>query len=207
MIKPRKEYAASGSGECTKSMELTVKTQRIGGWFQRWQKPIRRFLRTRSGGVSDHDLEDIAQEVFLRLLRYDSAELVASPQGYLFTIAANVATEWSGRACRRSPHSDDWLEELVFEDPAEAAAAREWTERQLMLALSGLSTRAQEILRLHFDEELTHAQIASRLGVSRRIVKRDLIASYVRLRTELDFDVVAEFGAGTTRVKTGGAQS
>jgi len=196
MTKPRNEYAASGQGECATSIE-GKKVQRIGGWFQRWQKPIRRFLRTRRGGVSDHDLEDIAQEVFLRLLRYNSAELVANPQGYLFTIAANVAKEWSERSCRRSPHSSDWLEELVFEDPAEAAAAREWTDRQLLLVLSGLPARAQQILRLHFEEELTHEQIASRLGVSRRIVKRDLIMSYVRLRTELSFDVVAGFGAST----------
>lgn len=197
MTKLRQEYAVSDPDECARSLECT-KSQRIGGWFERWQKPIRRFLRARRGRVSDHDLEDIAQEVFLRLLRYNSSELVANPQGYLFTIAANVATEWSERACHRTPHRSDWLEELVFEDQAEAAAAREWTERELLLVLSGLPARAQEILRLHFDEELTHAQIASRLGVSRRIVKRDLIASYMRLRTELNFDVLSEFGVSTS---------
>jgi RNA polymerase sigma factor (sigma-70 family) len=202
MTKLSEDYAASVQGGGGRSMEWT-KTQRIGGWFQRWQKPIRRFLRARRGRVSDHDLDDIAQEVFLRLLRYDNAELVANPQGYLFTIAANVATEWSERACHRSPHSSDWLEELVFDDPAEAAAAREWTERRLLLVLSNLPARAQEILRLHFDEELTHAQIAARLGISRRIVKRDLIASYLRLRTELGFDVFADFAASVS----GGARS
>lgn len=184
-----------------------MKSQRIGSWFQRWQKPIRRFLKARRGSVSDHDIDDIAQEVFLRLLRYDSAELIANPQGYLFTIAANVATEWSVRACRRWPHSADWLEEIGFDDPAEVAAASEWNERQLMLALTGLSARAREILKLHFDEELTHAQIASQLGVSRRIVKRDLIVSYERLRAELNFDVAVDFGAGTARVEAGGKES
>jgi RNA polymerase sigma factor (sigma-70 family) len=206
MAKPRIENTA-GQGECARPSELTVKTQRISGWFQRWQKPIRRFLRARGRRLSDHDLDDIAQEVFLRLLRYDSAELIANPQGYLFTIAANVATEWSVRAYRRWPHSADWLEEISFDDPAEVAVASEWTEHQLLEALTGLSPRAREILRLYFDEELTHAEIASQLGVSRRIVKRDLIASYERLRTELSFDVAAEYGARSTRTKAGGARS
>ena len=206
MAKPRIESTA-GQRECLRPSELTVKTQRISGWFQRWQKPIRRFLRARGGRLTDHDLDDIAQEVFLRLLRFDSAELTPNPQAYLFTIAANVASEWSMRACRRLPHSADWLEEISFDDPAEVAAANEWTERQLLGALAGLSLRAREIVRLYFDEELTHAEIASQLGVSRRIVKRDLIASYERLRTELNFDVAAEYGARSTRAKAGGARS
>lgn len=168
---------------------------------------MRRFLRARGGRVSDHDLDDIAQEVFLRLLRYDSAELIANPQGYLFTIAANVATEWSVRACRRWPHSADWLEEIAVDDPAESAAASEWTERQLLMALTRLAPRAREILRLYFDEDLTHAEIATQLGISRRVVKRDLISSYERLRTELSFDVAAEFGARAARAKAGGARS
>jgi len=207
MSKPGEEYAATGQGESVAATEQSVKIKRISDWFQSWQKPIRRFLRTRGGRVSDDDLDDIAQEVFLRLLRYDSTELVANPQGYLFTIAANVANEWSVRACRRWPHSADWLEEVVFEDPAEVEAASEWTERQLLLVLNGMSARAREILRLHFQEELTHAQIASRLGVSRRVVKRDLIASYKRLRTELDWDVAVDFGAEANRPKDRGAAS
>lgn len=207
MSGPGTDGAAAGQGAGIEPKERIVKTQRIGEWFESWQKPIRRFLRTRGGRVSDDDLDDIAQEVFLRLLRYDSGELVANPQGYLFTIAANVASEWSVRACRRLPHSADWLEEVVFDDAAETEAASEWTERQLLHVLSGMPARAREILRLHFHEELTHAQIASRLGISRRIVKRDLMASYKRLRTELDIDVAADFGATATRAKRDEAQS
>lgn len=202
MSKPESEFARTGKREYTGSTERKMKAQRIGDWFQNWQQPIRRFLKTRGGRVPDADLDDIAQEVFLRLLRYDSAELVTNPQGYLFTVAANVATEWSVRAHRRLPHSADWLEEVVFEDPAEVEAANKWTERQLLVVLGGMPTRAREILRLYFYEELTHEQIATRLGVSRRMVKRDLISSYERLRTELDCDVASDFGAGSSRINS-----
>jgi len=200
MSKLGDQFSATGKRECTQLTEQTVKARRIADWFQSWQQPIRRFLKTRGGRLSDADVDDIAQEVFLRLLRYDSAELVGNPQGYLFTVAANVATEWSVRAHRRRPHSADWLEEVIFEDPAEMETANKWTQRQLLKVLSGVPTRAREILRLHFHEELTHAQIAARLGVSRRIVKRDLIASYERLRTDLDCDFARDFGVGSSRI-------
>ncbi len=49
------------------------------------------------GAVSGADVNDVAQEVFLRLLRYDRAELIEYPQAYLFKMAANVANEWAIR--------------------------------------------------------------------------------------------------------------
>jgi DNA-directed RNA polymerase specialized sigma24 family protein len=47
--------------------------------------------------VSASDLDDVSQEVFPRLLRYDNAELIEHPQAYLFRMASNVAgaNRWS----------------------------------------------------------------------------------------------------------------
>ncbi len=47
----------------------------------------------RKGGARSGDLDDIAQEVFLRLLRYERTEQAEHPQAYLFTIASNVAAD------------------------------------------------------------------------------------------------------------------
>lgn len=170
---------------------LSGKTRRVASWFQQWQAPVRRFLRARRS-ISDGDIDDVAQEVFLRLLRYESSELVTNPQGYLFTVAANVATEWSARACRKWPHSSDWLDEIATDDPAEAATAHEWADRQLQAVLNRLPARAREIMRLHYQEDLTHRKIAERLKISTRVVKRDLVASYLRMRADLDPDIVSE---------------
>lgn len=48
---------------------------RLVDWFQRWRTPLRRFLASRSA-IRPADLDDVAQEVFLRLLRYDAARIV-----------------------------------------------------------------------------------------------------------------------------------
>jgi RNA polymerase sigma factor (sigma-70 family) len=161
---------------------------RLGDWFRDWQVPIRRFLaRRRVGSVAD--IDDIAQEVFLRVLRYDRAELVDHPQAYLFKIAANVSAEWALRSNRRMPHDSVWLDELVGALSPEADLEREGEDEHVRQAIEALPARAREILRLHFGEGLTHPEIAVALGVTRKIVKRDMARAYAALRTHLDFEL------------------
>jgi len=135
--------------------------------------------------VRTADLDDLAQEVFLRLLRYDREHLVADPRGYLFKVAANVAAEWSIRARHRFPHEPNWLESIP--DEVDLSADLESAERdsKLQSALRNLPARAREILRLHYREGLTHEAISARLGVTRRVVKRDIIEAYTLLRISL----------------------
>src|ERR1044072_2199916 len=99
---------------------------RLIEWFGKWRKPIRSWLRNRAS-VPPGDIDDLAQEVFLRLLRYSDDVAVENPQGYLFRIAANVANEWQERARHRKPHAASWLEDLQveFNDEPENAIARE----------------------------------------------------------------------------------
>lgn len=160
-------------------------------WFCQWRMPLRRFLSLRRGHNSA-DLDDIAQEVFLRMLRYDRAELVDNPQAYLFKIASNVSIEWATRASRRQPHSEEWLATLADDGHPETDLEREATEHELKRAVDALPPRAREILRLHYGESLTHEVIAKRMGVSRRIVKRDLIRAYAALRESLTLDMSGE---------------
>jgi len=132
--------------------------------------------------VAQCDLDDVAQEVFLRLLRYDRAELVADPRSYVFKIAANVSSEWSMRARQRLPHESSWLDELA--DDADISEDAERAERaaDLRAALASLSPRAREVMRLHFGEGLTHAAISNQLNLTQRIVKREIVSACARLR-------------------------
>jgi RNA polymerase sigma-70 factor (ECF subfamily) len=172
---------------------------RLGDWFRDWQLPLRRFLaRRRMGSVAD--IDDIAQEVFLRVLRYDRADLVEHPQAYLFKIASNVSAEWALRSSRRLPHDSAWLDELVDVLSPETELERAADGEELHRAIESLPARAREILRLHFGEGLTHPEIAHSLGVTRKIVKRDMARAYAALRIDLDvelFGIPTRHGAGT----------
>jgi RNA polymerase sigma factor (sigma-70 family) len=163
--------------------------QRLTDWFRQWRSPLRKFLITR-GAVRSDDIDDVAQEVFLRLLRYERAELVEHPQAYLFKMAANVAAEWAIRARSRHPHEARWLRDLPAESQPEYDVARYAAHEELERALNRLPARQREVLRLHFAEGLEHAEIARRIGTSQRVVKRQLVKSYARLRSELDIELV-----------------
>jgi RNA polymerase sigma factor (sigma-70 family) len=164
---------------------------RLIDWFRHWRTPLRRFLVLR-WSVRPADLDDVSQEVFLRLLRYDRAELVEHPQAYLFRMASNVAAERAMRAAHRHPHDSSWLAELRVESEHEPQqeVERAAAHAHLQGVLEKLPPRSREVLRLHFGENLSHAQIAEQLHVTPRIVKRDLINAYARLRGELDADMV-----------------
>ena len=164
---------------------------RVGHWFRDWQRPLRRFLARQRAGCAA-DIDDIAQEVFLRVLRYDRSELIEYPQAYLFKIASNVSAEWAMRASRRMPHHSEWLTELVDALSPEVEVEREALDERLRAAVNALPQRAREILRLHFADDIPHEEIARRLGVTRKIVKRDIARAYGALRISLDPSLAGE---------------
>jgi RNA polymerase sigma-70 factor (ECF subfamily) len=151
--------------------------------FKRWRKPIRQWLTKRST-IPTVDLDDIAQEVFLRLMRYNSDEVIANPQGYLFRIACNVANEFQERACRRKPHNDEWLEMLIDDDEhqPENEAERAIETKCVCAAVDALPTRMGVILLMHINDGKTYKQIAAELHISYRVVLRDLSRAYAQLR-------------------------
>ncbi len=167
-------------------MATPARHERLTDWFQlfkRWRSPLRKLWF-----LTESDLDDVAQEVFLRLLRYDNVDLIDHPQAYLLRMAANVLGEWSMRSHHRHPHDAGWLEDLQADSDPEYEAARESAHGQLREALACLPPRQQQVLRLHFGEGLARAQIAERLETSERTVKRDLINAYGKLRIALDSD-------------------
>jgi RNA polymerase sigma-70 factor (ECF subfamily) len=155
-------------------------------WFRQWGSPLRKFLARRNS-VARADLDDVAQEVFLRLLRSDRVELINHPQAYLYRMATHVAAEWAMLARNRMPHDGAGLDELTDENSPEQQVERDSERRAVGSTLRALPPRQREILRLHHGEDLSHAQIAERLGLSERVVKRDIIKAYATLRLDLDF--------------------
>lgn len=166
--------------------DLHARNGRIGSWFGRWRKPLRGWLSSRAS-VPSSEVDDLAQEVFLRLLRYSDDIAVENPQGYLFRIAANVANEWRERSRVRQPHDRSWLHELQIDpsDQPDNAAFQNRVSKHLQNVVSELPKRQREVLLLHVNEGLTYKQIADRLGVTYRIVLRDLTRAYASLRLQL----------------------
>jgi RNA polymerase sigma factor (sigma-70 family) len=116
------------------------------------------------------DAEDLAQEVYLRLLRHTDLKQVRSPQAYLYRIAFNVLWEFRERG------SDVTFDSLVAEQAAERVADEAplpedtyddtLRRNRLEKAVAELPPRQRAALRLALRPGLSHAQIASMLGIS-----------------------------------------
>ena len=163
--------------------------RRLTDWFRQWRLPLRRFLLGRAR-VPAADVEDVAQEVFLRLMRYEKGELVDYPQAYLYKVASNVATEWSIRARNRQPHEEKWLAYLIDREQPDTQLERSESEDEIERALNTLTPYQREVLKLFFVEEKGYAEIATQLGESVRSVTRQFRKSYEKLRQELDPELI-----------------
>src|ERR1044071_8666293 len=64
----------------------------LAGWRQKWNKSLFQFLGRR--GRTRVDIEDLAQETYLRLLRARDLGDVRNPQAYLLRVASHVVSEW-----------------------------------------------------------------------------------------------------------------
>ena len=162
---------------------------RFAQWFMQWRKPVRHWL-SRRAAVPAADLDDLAQEVFLRLLRYSERTAVENPLGYLLRIAGNVASEWRERARISKPHEQGWLDDLLIEPDKqpENSVCQAGTDENVQAAVDRLPKRQREVLLLRVNEGLTYKQIADRLQLTPRIVLRDLTRAYSQLRMRLDPD-------------------
>ena len=162
---------------------------RFAEWFREWRKPVRHWL-SRRASVPAAELDDLAQEVFLRLLRYSEKTAVDNPLGYLLRVAGNVASEWRERARVSKPHDQQWLDDLIVEPDQEPenAVTQERTDENVQAAVDTLPYRQRQVLLLRVNEGLTYKQIAERLGLSPRVVLRDLSRAYSQLRLRLDPD-------------------
>lgn len=157
--------------------------------FSRWGNPIRSWFTSRDAAPKG-DVDDLAQEVFHRLLRYGDDVAVDNPQGYLFRIAANVANEWRDRSRPRAGNDRGWIDQLQI-DPSEqsgSAAFQARVSKHMQGAVNTLPKRQRDVLLLHVNEGLTYKQIADRLGITYRIVLRDLTRAYGALRMQLKAD-------------------
>ena len=156
---------------------------RLTEWVRRWNFDLTRFAERRVR--SRADAQDLAQEVYLRLLRTSTIDLIAEPQAYLYRVASNVAAEWRLRACERKPHSSDALETLLETRTPEVRLDQEEDQTRLQQALACLDVMPRAVIFLKLREDMTNEEIAAHLGITKRMVKRYLVIGYAELRARM----------------------
>lgn len=143
-----------------------------------------------------HDIEDLQQEVFLRVYRAcHSYQPQAKLTTWLFTIARNVALNSlrkKSRQCETVLPADQWrrgkLEKLSTvreRELPESVAARSELKSVVHYAISQLSQRQQTAIQLAYVEGLSHRAIAGSMKTTPEAVKSLLRRTRCGLRDAL----------------------
>ena len=142
---------------------------------------------------------DLAQETFLRFIRYVDNYRYKNLKGYLLTIARNVCFDYfTGEAASHRHLTSTPLEESAPEDPAGRRAdgsgiqddllgvvIREERSRQLVQALMKLPDIQREVIVLHSLYGLKHREIAQITGTSPSTVKSRMKQGMDKLKRTL----------------------
>jgi RNA polymerase sigma-70 factor (ECF subfamily) len=152
---------------------------------------LHRFLLKRLGR---QEAEDVAQEVYVRLMHVPYSDFIRNPEAYIFSVARQVAAEFSRQRQRqraRVSMDSEQLERLV-EHPEEICpdeVARSVSSTQLLQSfLEQLPPEQAAAILLYERDGYSYAEIAETLEVSERAVQRYLLKARERLQQLLMSD-------------------
>lgn len=148
--------------------------------FRRYAPQLGRLLRR--FGLAHDRIADLVQQTFLQLHR---ARLDFRPESqlrpWLVTIAFNLAREQHRRTKRRPETDIDATADSSLATPPREQFRFE-TRRDLVQALQRLPHDQQEVVRLHFVEELSFEEIGEKVGASAGAVRVRAHRGYTTLR-------------------------
>jgi len=147
---------------------------------------LRRYLQTRLNRARWDDVEDLAQEVYFRLLRYDQSRLVQDPARYVLGIASNVVADYYIGASRGNVSLDDAGEELEsLDDVTQDSLNQLSLEQEIERAFSRLPERCAIALLLVKRDGLSYEQAAERLGTTVKMVSNYVVEAKREIRLSI----------------------
>ena len=141
---------------------------------------LRRYFRKRAPA---HEVDDLVQNVFLKMQARSAAEPVADIERYLFRIAATVLVDGHREDplhLRRHEALHEGIEPVDALSPERILLGAEALDR-IMAVLQALPPRTSEAFILHRFEEMTYDAIARRMGISKSGVEKLIMRALDRL--------------------------
>jgi len=152
--------------------------------YQEHNESLVRFLMTRVD--SEQEARDVAQEAYVRMLQLHSPGVVSFLSGYLFKTAANIAIDrMRSRAVQRRVTAKTDGQESHDAPPDQHLEAREQLEL-IQRFVDELPPKCQQAFLLHRIDNLSPPEIASRLGVTKRMVHHYLVRAMAHVQSGLD---------------------
>lgn len=143
--------------------------------FQLYERSLKNFLYRFSS--RREDIDEMAQEAFLRAFNAEQGQEIKSPKAYLFRVARNVALR---ELNKKSRQLTDYLEESVDEsvlgrvDSIEEDLMAQQKLQQCCNAIADLPDQCRRVFLMRKVHALSHKQIAEQLNISVRTVEKHL---------------------------------
>jgi len=142
-----------------------------------------RRIRTKS------DAPDLAQEVYVRMLRVSDTDAIRNPELYLYTVASNLVKEhavldrWQARGVNLDETN---IQQQLGELPT-LDGQLDVTQRvaRLRTVLAQLSPKCRAAVILQYRHGLTYQEIGERLNVSPHMVKKYLAQALAHCRRRM----------------------
>lgn len=155
--------------------------------FAEHRGALQAFFRRRIRAKAD--ASDLAQEVYLRMLRVSDQEAIRNPVSYLYTVAGNLAKEHAVLERRQANAVD--VDELPAQEQLETLPAfdreldAERRAERLRAVLRQLRPKCRAAVALRFDEGLGYREVATRLGVSPQMAKKYVAQALAHCRRRM----------------------
>ncbi len=155
--------------------------------FNRYGRELHRFLLRRLR--NSHEVDDLAQDVYLRLLRIDDEKLVVKPLAYLYGLAKHVLADYRIEVEQEREHIivdsdavEKWTDQPSCVLPDDLADRLNLAQ-QIDHAIAQLPATHAAVLLAHKRDGLSYEECAEKLGLSIFTIEKYVAQSKAALRT------------------------
>lgn len=157
--------------------------------YKRYRDQLRIYLGRRL--ARPQDIDDLAQDVYLRLLRVESESEIKEPLAYLYTVAAHAIADHMSVVKREQERAATAGEmpELLFGDSSAAHLGRPEdivdVEQEVNQALAELPEKQAAVLYLFERDGLSRREIAVKCKLTEDTVKKYLTQARSKVRLKV----------------------
>jgi RNA polymerase sigma-70 factor (ECF subfamily) len=171
--------------EAPPKADAALRAAEVARLFQEHNRTLVLYLAARFKDVQS--AREVAQEAYVRLLQLENTATVSFLRAYLFKIAGNIAIDRLRQQQTRARFAQPKeLDDIFIEPSAERTLMAREELVHLGRMVAELPEKYQQAFRLHRLEDHSFSDIAQRMGIKERMVRRYVTNAlvYLRLRRE-----------------------
>ncbi len=162
---------------------------RFAALHARFRRPLQRFFA--GYRLNADDVEDLTQEVFMRLASGCCPEELRRPDAFVFTLARNLVRDRARRLHTKAASQSVALEDVDLKsDTPTPDEALEHDERldQVIAALESLKPATRRAFLLNRVHGYSYAEVARATGVSVSMIEKHVMAALAAMAALRSYD-------------------